>query len=161
MTAEEMFDGYSEMKKKRQMLSYRISHFTGISPEEVIQAMAFSHPCEDVRVQTSGTSDKTARIAENYQKIVARENDDYYQFLLDEYERLDEEICFIDGAVKGLGSRSSIVFEILDRDMTWDQIADAYHVSRSTVSRYRKAAIAEIREQCKYREQSDLQYILS
>lgn len=163
MTAREMFDKYGEMKKERQMLSYQISHFTEITPDDVIEAMAFAHPVDDdVRVQTSGTSDKTASIAMNYHKIIAKENDDYYQFLVDKYEQLDSEIYFIDCVVKSLGGdKTAIVMEVLDKGLTWDQIADSYHVSRATVRRYRQAAIDELEKQYRIRERQDLQYMLS
>lgn len=162
MTPDKMFDNYSKLKKERDMLSYQISHFAGITRDDVIEALTFATPESEDRVQTSGTSDKTAKIAMNYEKIMDRENDDYYEFMVGQFKKLDGEINFFEDAIRQMGDpRTSVIFEMLDGALTWDQIADSYHVSRSTLRNYRHAAIKEVEKQYELREEMELQFLMS
>ena len=162
MTAEEMFDNYRKIKSEREMLSYQISHFVGLSKDDVIEAMTFARPESDERVQTSNISDKTAKIAMNYQKIQSRENDDYHKFMIKRCQKIDDEIRFFEYAISLLGEpRSNIVFEMLNGEQTWSQISYSNHVSKSMLKKYRKTAIAEVEKQFQLRDELNIQYMLS
>ena len=54
-----------------------------------------------------------------------------------------------------------IVFKLLDGDLTWDQIADQYGVSRSLLSVYRKASIKQVRKMLQIREEQKLEFLLN
>lgn len=50
MNAEELFTRYRELKAELKMVTYQIAHFKGISESELIDALAFGHNPDEVRV---------------------------------------------------------------------------------------------------------------
>lgn len=59
---EKLIRDYPKLKRQQKCLYYQLADFHGISEQETIDTMYFSQP-EGERVQTSGTSNKTANIA--------------------------------------------------------------------------------------------------
>lgn len=162
MRAETMMKQYKQMKLELQVTEMQLQRFTGVTEDDVISMMSFSHPSGDERVQTSGTSDKTAKVALNYRKVMARENDEWYDFLLKRYLKLKEEIEFFEESVKRLsGELPEIITDLLGTDITWDMIATKHHVSRTMISKYRKAAIKELDAMYEVREKCESEYMLS
>lgn len=161
MRAEDMFSEYKKMRNEMAMIAYELSHFTGIDEEDVIECLTFSQPDGD-RVQSSEISKKTESIAINLKNIVEKENNEWYKYLYDRFIYLDNELSFFERCIKGLGEKKAdIVFELLDGDLTWNQIADQYYVSRSMLAVYRKEAIREVTKQYEMREEQELKYLLS
>lgn len=77
MRAEEVLNKYQELKKEQAVLKFQLSRFKGITEDDIIESMTFSH-ADGERVQTSGVSDKTGKIAVNYKKIADWENDEWH-----------------------------------------------------------------------------------
>ena len=161
MRAEDMFDQYKKMRQELSMIAYQLSHFSGISEKDIIECLTFSHP-EGEKVQTSDISRKTEAIAIKLRDLVAKENNEWYNYLLKRYEFLDNEISFFEHCVRERGEKKSdILFELLDGDLTWNDIADEYGVSRSLLGVYRKQAIKEINKRYRLREEQELAFLLS
>lgn len=161
MKAEDMFSEYKKMRREMSMIAYQLSHFTGISEEDIIESMTFSRP-DGERVQTSGISHKTETIALKVRELVEKENSEWYQYLFDRYQYLDKEISFFEFGIKEMGEKKAdIIFELLDGDLTWDSIADQYGVSRSLLGVYRKEAIKELNKKYEMREEQELRFLLS
>lgn len=161
MRAEDMFDHYKKMRQEMSMIAYQLSHFSGISEEDIIESLTFTHP-DGEKVQTSDISRKTESIAIKLRDILEKENNDWYGYLLNRYEYLDKEISFFEHCVREMGEKKSdILFELLDGDLTWNDIADQYGVSRSLLGVYRKQAIKEINKRYQLREEQELAYLLS
>ena len=161
MKAEDMFGEYKKMRQEMARIAYELSHFSGISEEDIIEALTFEKP-EGDKVQTSGVSKKTETIALKLRELVDKENDEWYKHLLDRYKELDDEISFFEFTIRQMGEKKSdIIFELLDGDLSWDDIADQYGVSRSTLGYYRKHAIAEINRKYKQRDEQRLAFMLS
>lgn len=162
MRADEMFKKYHEMKEELSMVSFQLAHFKGIPEEELIEAMSFSHPDSDERVQTSMTSDKTAKIALCVSDIVNRESDEWYNFLIKRYRELDDEVSFFEHCIKCLGDKKyDVVMDILDGELTYDQIAQVNGIGRTTVANYRREAISEMNKQYDMREKQQIAFMLS
>ena len=77
---EKLISEYPQMVSQKKCLAYQVAHFRGLSPEDVIASMYTAHH-DGERVQTSGTSDKTAQIALNYESRMARLNREWYEHL--------------------------------------------------------------------------------
>lgn len=162
MRADEMFKKYHEMKEELNMVTFQLAHFQGVDEDELIEVMAFAHPEGDEHVQTSTTSDKTAKIALCVGDIVNRENDEWYQFLLKRYRELDDEISFFEHCIKRLGDKKyDVVMDILDGELTYDQIAQVNGIGRTTVANYRREAISEMNKQYDMREKQQIAFMLS
>jgi hypothetical protein len=125
--------------------------------------MTFSHPDSEDRVQTSSLSDKTAKTAQNYKKVLERENDEWYDFLLDRHQKLSEEISFFEECVKSLKSvPPQFVMDLVSGDdNTWEELAAKYHISRRSVGNYRKMAVKEMNVMYELREKCMADYMLS
>jgi hypothetical protein len=144
MKAEEMFKQYKSMCKELSMTAYEISHFTGISQEDIIEVLTFIR-FDDETGHYKSTSRRTEDIALISKELTEKKNQEWLQYLLDRYQYLDDEISFFEYSIRQMGEKKAdILFELIDGDLTWDQIADAYHVSRSLLGVYRKQAIKEI-----------------
>ncbi len=162
MRADEMFEQYKELKEELSMVTFQLAHFHGVAEEDMIEALSFSHPDDADRVQTSGTSDKTSKIALCIGDVVDRENDDWYQYLVKRYKELDSEVSFFEHCIKRLGDKKyNVVLDILEGDLTYDQIALANGVGRTTVANYRREAISEMNKQYDMKEKEELLFMLS
>ncbi len=160
MTAETMMKEYRSLKRELSVTGFQLQRFEGISESEMIESMLYSHH-EGERVQTSTLSDKTAGIAVNYRKIMERENDGWYVFLFRRYMFLKEELEFFEYAVNRLEERHrSIIKDLLDEEMTWDIMMEKYHVSRTMISKYRKAALKDLDKQYELRDKQVEAYVL-
>ena len=157
MKGEDMFTKYREMHEELKLIIYELSHFSGIDDIDLIEALTFSQPEED-RVQNSEIARRTETIAIALQDLLKQENNAWYDYLLTRYQNLNDEISFFEFCIRQMGERKSdIIFELLDGDLTWDKIADQYHVSRSLLAVYRKQAIQEYNRMCGLREQKRLE----
>lgn len=135
---------YPRLKRERDCLAHQIAHFRGVTAAEVIQSM-YTPLMDGERVQTSGTSDKTAQIALNYQERMARINREWFEHLENNLRALNEELQFLEAALSTLsGSLPEFMHDMVIERMTWDALECKYHISRFTVSTYRKKAIAEL-----------------
>ena len=153
MRAEDMFKHYKDLRQELAMITFEISHFTGISQEDVIEVMTFQHD-DEVKVQNSDISKRTEDIALILNELYQNKNNEWYKYLADRWNYLDDEISFFEFCIEQLGGRKAdIVFELIDGDLTWDNIADQYHVSRSMIAVYRNQAIKEINRLYDMREQ--------
>lgn len=162
MRAEQMMNEYKSMKKELTILEFQLSQFQGVSEEDVILSMQLSHPDGDERVQTSTLSDKTAKAAMNYRQVMERENDAWFDFLINRYQKMKEEVGFFESSIKKLsGVLPSIVMDLLDDDVTWDEMMSRYNISRTTISKYKKKAILELNERYELRDKQIETFILS
>ena len=96
-------------------------------------------------MQTSGVSDKTAKIAMSYRERMDAMNEEWYQHLEKQYFALAEEISFFESAVKALpGKMGEIMQDMIFSQASWDELADKHFVGRTTIWRYRQKAIDEL-----------------
>lgn len=144
MKAGEVLDKYQELKKEQTVLKFQLSRFKGISEDDIIESMTFSH-ADGERVQTSGVSDKTGKIAVNYKKIADRENEEWISYLISRLEYVEDEIEFFEYTLKGLSNGvGEIMWDMVIECMSWGEIEAKYHISHSALGKYRKNAIKEL-----------------
>ena len=141
---EALIRDYQKNKMELKCLEHQIRNFRGISENEMIYTMYFTQP-EGERVQTSGVSDKTAKIAMSYRERMDAMNEEWYQHLEKQYFALAEEISFFESAVKALpGKMGEIMQDMIFSQASWDELADKHFVGRTTIWRYRQKAIDEL-----------------
>lgn len=160
MKAGEALNKYQELKKEKTVLKFQISRFKGVSADDIIGSMTFSH-ADGERVQTSGVSDKTGKIAVNYKKIADRENQEWFSYLMARLEYVETEIEFFEHSLKGLSDGiGEIMWDMVVECMAWSEIEEKYHVSHATLGRYRKSAIKELDAIYELRDKQTEIYIL-
>lgn len=158
---EALIRDYPKNKMELKCLEHQIRNFRGISENEMIDTMYFTQP-EGERVQTSGVSDKTAKIAMSYRERMDAINEEWYQHLEKQYFSLAEEISFFESAVKALpGEMGEIMQDIVFSQASWEEVADKHYVSRRTIGRYRQKAIDELVVLYEKHEAEMLAYMLS
>lgn len=144
MKAGEVLDKYQELKKEQNVLKFQLSRFKGISEDDIIESMTFSH-ADGERVQTSGVSDKTGKIAVNYKKIAEKENQEWLSYLIARLEYVETEIDFFEFTLKRLSNgMGEIMWDMIIESMSWGEVEEKYHISHATLGRYRKSAIREL-----------------
>ncbi|OLR56912.1 hypothetical protein BHK98_02670 [Hornefia porci] len=156
-----MIREYPKRKRDLECLRRQIADFRGISDEDMIDTMYFSQP-EEERVQTSGISDKTAKIATTYRDKMARINSEWYEHLERRYYELAEEVRFFESALKSLPDElSDVMTDMIIYRYTWDSLCSIYHVSRTMIAKYRRKAIWELEDMYQQREKEMVEYMLS
>lgn len=141
---EKMIREYPTLLVQRECLRNQIRHFRGATEEDVIYSMNFGAP-EGERVQTSNISDKTASIAASYRDRVERINREWMEHLVMKLSVLDDELEFFSSALHALpGVLGPFMEDMVIERLTWDALEAKYHISRFTVSTYRKRAIEEL-----------------
>ena len=161
MRAEEVFREYPNMKRELSVLEIQLCQFEGVNEDDMITSMSFSHPEMNDRVQTSNLSDTTAKTAINYKKVADRENSDWFDFIWTRYLYLKEEVDFFEHGVKSLDVMlSSVLTDLLEQKLSWDEIQDKYSISRMMITRYRKRALCNLQNLYDLRNQQVAEYIL-
>lgn len=141
---EKMIKEYPQMVVERDCLRHQLQHFRGVTEQEVIDSMNFSAPGGD-RVQTSNISDKTFSVAASYRDRAERLNREWVEQLVERLVVLEEELDFFRAALKALpGVLAGFMTDMVVNGLTWDALEAKYHISRFTVSAYRKKAIREL-----------------
>lgn len=141
---ENIMQNYSQMVLERNCLKNQIQNFIGITADEMIETMVFYNG-EGERIQTSNISNKTAHIAVAYEEKMNRANREWLRHLEKKYSILAEEINFFEAAIKSLSSNlSDVIWDMVIERFTWDELESKHHISRMTISRYRKKALQEL-----------------
>ncbi len=158
---EEMLREYPSKKRYLKCLENQLRNFYGISDTEMIDSMCFYQP-EGERVQTSGVANKTASIALSYREKMEEINRDWYRHLRKQYEALSEEIRLFESALDSLSGRlPDIMRDMVVNDYTWDYICNHYHISRTTLGKYRRKAIQELEVLYEKQDVEMIDYLLS
>lgn len=141
---ERVLENYPLMLTERNSLIHQLTHFKGVSVEDVIDSM-YTPLDFGVYVQTIRTSDKTGQIAVNYRERSDKINREWREYLEKKLAQTDEEIKFFETSIDALSEpRRSVMRDMLLNGYTWDYLQEAYHVARQTISRYRTKALAEM-----------------
>lgn len=141
---EKIIKDYPGMVREAKCLHQQIQNFHGVSEVEVIDSMNFSNP-EGERVQTSNTPDKTATIGATYRERARRINQEWIDHLTTKLLWLEEELDFFRSSLRSLSPEyAAMMWDLVIEGMTWDSVEAAHHISRYSISKYRKKAIAEL-----------------
>ena len=160
METEKLFKEYRNWKKDMGLLEFELSRFEGVPYEDVIRSMCLGRP-QGERVQGGGTSDKTGNAAVKYRQVKERLDDDWFDYLLGRYQAVKEELDFFEYAVGQLSGRlPEVVRDMVMEDMTWRELSEKYSVSEARIGKYRKRALAEMKELYLMRERTAGQYLL-
>lgn len=160
METEKLFKEYQRWKKDMGLLEFELSRFQGVPYEDVIRSMCLSQP-QGERVQGGGASDKTGNAAVKYRQVKERLDDDWFDYLLGRYQAVKEELEFFEYAVGQLSGRlPEVVRDMVMEDMTWRELSEKYSVSEAMIGKYRKRALAEMKELYLMREKTAGQYLL-
>lgn len=158
---EKIINEYPQMVRERERLRRQLESCEFLSADELINAMSFSHP-EGERVQSSNISDKTAKVAMEYQERLDKINNELIGPMLKRYDALDEEILFFEEKINRLpGELSDIMKTLIIHGKSWDSTEHIFCISRFKLSQMRKQAIAILVREYQKREASIIRYLLS
>ncbi len=160
MRAEEMFRNYHTLLKEHSLLEYQLSRFQGLTETDVIESVTFSRPDGD-KVMTSNKSDKTGKLAVGYRTIQERQNDEWYDSLLERYRYLCEEFEFFDYAVGQLSDYlPGLIRDLVVEKVSWDSLENKYNISHRMIGKAREKAIKEMNVLYEMRDRQVEQYVL-
>lgn len=161
MDVEKLFKEYQNWKRDIGLLEFELSRFQGVPYDDVIESLCFSRS-EGDKVQTSEISDKTGKAAIIYRQVKERLDEEWFDFLIEKYKSISEDMEFFEYAVGQLsGKLPEIIWDMVIRRMTWRELSGKYDVSETMIAKYRKKAILELTTVYQLREQTAGQYFLS
>ena len=141
---EKLIREYPTMLQHRDFLKRQIENYQPITVEDVIDSMTFSRP-DGERVQTGRTSDKTCSIAMYCRDKVNRMNEEVIRDWVKEYNRLDEEIEFLEGCVRRLPEDVSKVITVLAFEgKSWSEAERMLFMSRKAIAAKRQEGLGLI-----------------
>lgn len=141
---EHLLKNYHEIKRSLDRLNFEIETFRGLGYAEVITALTFTNP-DGERVTTSGVSDKTSRIALAYKESTDKLNCEEVKALVVRYNEQKREMDVLEYCITLLEPKlSEVITDMFINKMTWDGMCAKYHISQSTLARYRKSGVAQI-----------------
>lgn len=161
MDVEKLFKEYHIWKRDIDFFEFELSRFEGVPYDDVIGSLCFSRPGGD-KVQTSGVSDKTGKAAIIYRQVKERLDDEWFDFLIDKYKSIRDDIEFFEFGIGQLsGKLPEIIRDMVIEQLTWRELSGKYDVSETMIAKYRKKAISELTAIYQLREQTAGQYFLS
>lgn len=145
-------EAYPSMQEKIALLRYELEHPASISPDEMLQAMSFTHP-EGMGRPTGTVSNKTLYIAMNYQSAAARENSGIMDEIVSRLLPLEREVNRLDYYLSFLDQRAADVIRLsYFQHKSWDTLARELGMSRRTAQNLRKAALDKLVEMYSFTE---------
>ncbi|HEM5225197.1 TPA: hypothetical protein U1355_000831 [Streptococcus suis] len=160
--AERLFMNYEMMQKEVRLLRHQLETFVGITEEEMIDTMVFGGQRDEPRVSMTKRHDRTETIALSFREKTAAANRELYQFLSDRYLKLIQDLAFFETAIKQLPEElSTFVVDLVIEGESWDNLMVKYHISRSSITRWKKRAIKELDAIYQLKQQQLADYLLS
>lgn len=157
---EKIIREYPQKVMECKCLEGQITKFKGVTEKEMLETLVFHQP-KGERVQTSGISDKTAKVALTYKDQTSKNNYDWLEHLQRRYLRLSEELIFFESAISSLDDElSDLMMDLVKRQLNWDDLADKYLISRTSVAKRRRKAIRELEKLYEIRDRDMADYIL-
>ena len=151
---ERLFKYYHEIKQNLNLLGHQIANFSGVNEEEVIASLNFASP-QGERVQTSNISNKPARIASIYRDVADRESEEILRGMIRQHYTQKLELDMFEYSISLLEpSVSEMITDMVIHGVAWETLEDKYHISRSTLGRYRRKAIQDIARMLEFRQVS-------
>lgn len=147
-----LLESFTKREKEIALLRYEIEHTAKISPEEMIDAMSFTHGDDDVKSR-GHISDKTLYIALNYQERLDRINRNSTEEIAEQLVRLENEQNRLLYYVSLLKKRQSEVIKLFYfMNKVPEEIANELAITSRTVRRIRGQAIDKLVEMYSYAE---------
>ncbi|MGT2867076.1 helix-turn-helix domain-containing protein [Streptococcus fryi] len=160
--AERLFMNYEMMQKEVKLLRHQLENFVGITEDEMIDTMVFGGQSDEPRVTMTKRHDRTETIALSFREKTVAANRELYQFLSDRYLKLTQDLAFFETAIKQLPEDlSTFVVDLVVKGESWDNLMVKYHISRSSITRWKKRAIKELDVIYQLKEQQLVDYLLS
>ena len=160
---EKLITEYPDMIERRNAVQIQIASLKNnqVSLNDIIDMLTFSHP-DGERVQTSGTSDKVAKIALSYREHQERMNAEIFNYWMGRFEHLNGEITFLENSIRSLpDDQSDTLTALVIDNMTWEEASRSLCVSITTLQRIRKQAIDSLVRVYQKRESEAAKYLLS
>lgn len=141
---EYLLKNYNEIIKDIEQLEFEYKTFIDINPDDVIEALKFSAP-KGERIQTSGISDKTCKIALIYKEESKRMNRESREEIIKMMKASEIEIKRLDYCIERLEPQiKDVIKGIFLNKASWSEICSKYSISEKTLNKYRKKGIEEI-----------------
>ena len=157
---ENMLREYTRMRTERRCLQEQLAHFKGVSDADVIDSM-YTPKMDGERVQTSGTSDKTAQIALSYEERRDRINSDWQRHLEWRLNCISDQLDFLESALRSLPDpMNKVMWDMVVEQMKWEALEQKYKMSHTTVYRLRRKAIAELDRLYEVHKETMTRYML-
>ena len=130
---EYYFENYSYAKQELKVLEFQLENYKPITVDEVIQSMTFER-------------NENERVTLTFRERTAAENKEYLDSIQTRYLILKNDLDFFDIALEMMNDNlKQFTHDMVISGLGWDELANNYTISRSTVSNWRKKALEELR----------------
>lgn len=139
-----LLEHYNQMRVEIDTLKFEMKNLKRMQDEEIIEALSFSASLGE-RVQSSGTSDKTANIALSYREKLERLRDDAKAAISVRLSTLVLTINRLDFYISKLPPvEGNILREYYIENYSWRDLQELKGVSAKTLIRHRDEALDKL-----------------
>ena len=138
-----LLDNYKQTSREIALITYELQHFTGISPEDMIEVMSFAHKMENGILENVPRD--VPSISFSYREFASRLNQEaangivtHLQELLQERDRLLHYVNLLEPRQR------SIIISFYFHAKSWNQISSEQHIAIRTALKIRNIAIHEL-----------------
>lgn len=147
---EYLLKNYNEILKDIDQLKFEYKAFKDITPDEVLESLAFSsrenHKI-NTKVQESKIQDKTSKVALVYGEALKRINKENKEEIYRMIKTTDFEIRRLNYCIDRLDEKiKPVIKELFLEKSTWNKTALKCQISERTLSKYKNKGIDEIRK---------------
>lgn len=142
---------YPVLKRKLALLQFERSHPPKITEDDVIDGMALSRPIDDTIRQTSYISNKTMRIAMEYQDRKDYLNHETMREIVDEMTEVEASLQKLEFYVSQLEPKQAEVIQLhYFEGITWAELQKKLYVTSRALLKRRDSAIEELVSMYRY-----------
>lgn len=149
----ELIKNYPDIKRKIALLRYELEHLQKVSPDEVLESMAFARSESDGH-SSGSISDKTLHIAANYREAADRLNAEAVNSILSRLVPLERDIDRLEHYVSLLDEHMATVIRLYHFErMSWERVSDEMLISVKTLRKWRNEAVDKLVEMYEFMQQ--------
>lgn len=143
---------YNESKRKLALLEFELANISCVSPQEMLEAMAFrSSSGERASGTASPDKDKLIHIALNYNQLAEKKNQENYAEILNEWHEIRTELRRMDLCLSLLDEQLERVLRcVYFEKKTWREIEEETGLSRRTIIRRKQEALGALADMYSY-----------
>ncbi len=141
-SARSILEAYDVLIQRRTVLKEMLRRLSSVTEKDAIEVLCFSRKLPHAEGATPLHGSSPEEYVSGFQEAFWRRHQKELDVCMNEYHSLDMRISLIESAVASLPERyASLIDGLYFKHLTWDAVEGELHISRHTISQWRKIAL--------------------